>query len=101
VNHPRIAARAFSTFHLSSSPFSEDILVKIFYINCSGAGFADQIEVPEGTALGQLFAQKMPGCHPGDYTIRLNRGPAASEEVLTEGCRVSITPRKFEGATIP
>ena len=74
--------------------------MKIFYINCSGAGFADQIEVPEGTTLGQLFAQKMPGSHPGDYTIRLNRGPAAAEEPLAENCRVSITPRKFEGAAI-
>jgi hypothetical protein len=74
--------------------------VKIFYINSAGAGFADQIEVPENTTLGQLFGQKMPGCHPGDYTIRLNRGPAAAEEALSEGCRVSITPRKIEGAAI-
>ncbi len=72
--------------------------MRIYYINCSGAGFANEIEVPEGTTLGQLFGQKMPGNDPGDYTIRLNRGPAASEEPLTEGCRVSITPRKIEGA---
>lgn len=72
--------------------------MKIFYINNSGAGFADQIEVPEGTSIGQLFAQKMPGCHPGDYLIRLNRQPAASDERLTDGCRVSITPAKIEGA---
>ena len=74
--------------------------MKIFFINCSGSGFANEIEVPEGTTMGQLFAQKMPGCHPGDYTIRLNRGPAASEETLTDGSRVSITPRKIEGAVV-
>jgi hypothetical protein len=74
--------------------------VKLLYINSTGGGFADHIEVPEGTTLGQLFAQKMPGCHPGDYMIRLNRGPAAPEEALSEGCRVSITPRKIEGAAI-
>ena len=74
--------------------------MKIFFINCSGAGFADQIEVHERSTLGQLFAQKMPGSHPGDYNISLNRGPAAAEEALTDGCRVSITPRKIEGAAI-
>jgi hypothetical protein len=72
--------------------------MKIFYINNTGAGFADSIDVPGGCTLGQLFAQKMPGCHPDDYLIRLNRQPAASEEPLTDGCRVSITPTKVEGA---
>lgn len=72
--------------------------MKCFYINNSGAGFADQIEVPQGTTLGGLFAQKMPGSKPQDYLIRLNRQPAGAEEVLTEGCRVSITPTKIEGA---
>ena len=72
--------------------------MKIFYINNSGSGFAEQIEVTDGAALGELFAQKMPGCHPGDYLIRVNRQPAASNEVLTEGCRVSITPTKIQGA---
>jgi hypothetical protein len=74
--------------------------MKIFYINNTGSGFAEQIEVSEGASLGDLFAQKMPGCHPGDYLIRVNRQPAASDEVLTEGCRVSITPTKIEGAVL-
>jgi hypothetical protein len=72
--------------------------MKVLYINNSGAGFAEPIDVEPGTTLGRLFAQKMPGCHPGDYLIRLNRQPAASDEVLTDGCRVSITPTKIEGA---
>ena len=71
--------------------------MKIFYINNSGGGFANHIEVPEETTVGQLFGQKMPGCQPGDYLIRINRQPAAAEERLTEGCRVSITPVKIEG----
>jgi hypothetical protein len=74
--------------------------MKIFYINNTGSGFADQIEVPEGTTLGTLFTQKMPGAHAGDYLIRLNRAPAAADEALTEGCRVSITPTKIEGAVL-
>lgn len=72
--------------------------MKVFYINNTGAGFADTIDVADGTTLGQLFATKMPGCNPGDFLIRVNRQPAASDERLTEGCRVSITPVKIEGA---
>ena len=41
----------------------------------------------------------MPNCQPGDYLIRLNRQPASADELLTDGCRVSITPTKIEGAT--
>jgi hypothetical protein len=77
--------------------FSGDSKMKIFHINNTGSGFAEQIEVDQGASLGQLFAQKMPGCHPGDYLIRVNRQPAAADEVLTEECRVSITPTKIEG----
>ena len=72
--------------------------MRIFFINNSGAGFADQIDVSEGTTLGQLFEKKMAGSSPADYLIRLNRQPAASDEMLVEGCRVSITPTKIEGA---
>jgi hypothetical protein len=45
-----------------------------------------------------LFNQRLPGAHPGDYLVRLNRQPAAADELLTEGSRVSITPTKIEGA---
>ena len=47
--------------------------MKVFFINCNGGGFAAEIEVPNGMTLGGLFADKMPGSHPGDYLIRLNR----------------------------
>lgn len=70
----------------------------IFYINNAGSGFAQRMEVEDGTTLGKLFAQKMPECNAADYLIRLNRQPAAAAEMLTEGCRVSITPTKIEGA---
>jgi hypothetical protein len=70
----------------------------IFFLNHSGAGFADRIEVADNTTIGQLFAQKMPGSDPRDYLVRLNRQPTAADEVLSEGCRVSVTPIKVEGA---
>ena len=72
--------------------------MKIFYINNIGSGFANEIEVPEGTTLGQFFTQQMPGHESADYLIRLNRQPAAHHEPLTPGCRISITPTKIEGA---
>ena len=77
--------------------------MRILFLNHGGGGFADYIEVPEGTTLGQLFEQKLPGAHPADYLVRLNRQPASATEMLSEGCRVSITPTKIEGAerTIP
>jgi hypothetical protein len=37
-------------------------------------------------------------CKPQDYLIRVNRQPAASDQVLQEGDRVSLTPVKIEGA---
>jgi hypothetical protein len=72
--------------------------MKIFFLNNDGGGFADQIEVAQATTVSQLFAQKMPDCNPGDYLIRVNRQPAGSDEVLSENCRVSVTPTKIQGA---
>jgi hypothetical protein len=70
--------------------------MKIFYINNSGGGFANHLDVAEETTVAQLFAKNMPGCSPADYLIRVK--PATADERLTEGCRVSITPVKIEGA---
>lgn len=72
--------------------------MNIYFLNHSGAGYADRIEVEPGTTIGQLFAQKMPGADPGDFLVRLNRQPTAADEPLTEGCRVSVTPLKIQGA---
>ena len=66
--------------------------MKIFFLNNDGGGFADQIDVAEGTTLGQLFQQRMPGCDPHNYLIRVNRQPVPADQVLQEGDRVSFTP---------
>ncbi len=72
--------------------------MKIFVINNFGTGFADTVELPEGTTIKALFEQTVKHAHPEDYLIRLNRGPVAADYVLQDGDRVSITPRKIEGA---
>jgi hypothetical protein len=72
--------------------------VQILFINNDGGGFADHIEVAEGTTVAALFAARAPGRAPDDYLIRVNRQPAAADQVLRPGDRVSLTPAKVEGA---
>ena len=72
--------------------------MQVFFINNTGAGFAERIDVPDGMTVGQVFEQKMPGHRPEDFLVRVNRQPVAADEPLTPGCRLSITPTKIEGA---
>jgi hypothetical protein len=72
--------------------------VRILYINNDGAGFADHIDVETGTTVSKLFSQRVPSGSASDYLIRVNRQPAASDQILQEGDRVSFTPVKIEGA---
>lgn len=71
--------------------------MKILFINNNGGGFADTIEVAQGTTVRSLFEEKIGG-KPADYLIRVNRQPSSSDQVLQEGDRISITPTKIEGA---
>ncbi len=72
--------------------------MKLFFINNDGGGFADTIEVTDGTSIAQLFEQRVPHGKPADYLIRVNRQPVAAAQALREGDRVSVTPTKIEGA---
>lgn len=72
--------------------------MRILVINNHGAGWADFIDVPEGTSVAQLFTKQMPESRPEDYLIRVNRLPVACDQMLQENDRVSITATKIEGA---
>jgi hypothetical protein len=72
--------------------------MQIMMINNDGGGFADHIDVAEGTSVGGLFAEKMPGRKAGDYLIRVNRLPVTSDQVLQPGDRISMTATKIQGA---
>ena len=72
--------------------------MKILVINNDGGGFADYIDVPEGTSVQALFEQQVNSAKPSDYLIRVNRQPVAANQMLQDGDRVSITPTKIEGA---
>ena len=72
--------------------------MRILFINNDGGGFADYVEVQEGTTVAALFEKKLSGRQPADYLIRVNRQPAPADQVLQEGDRISCTPVKIEGA---
>ena len=72
--------------------------MKVLVINNTGAGFADYLEIPEGTTVKRLFEQQISSSDPENYLIRVNRQPVPADQVLQEGDRVSFTPSKIEGA---
>jgi hypothetical protein len=72
--------------------------MKVLFINNDGGGFADHIEIAEGTTVRQLFQQQISSGKSDHYLIRVNRQPCAADQVLREGDRVSFTPTKIEGA---
>ena len=74
--------------------------MQILFINNDGAGFADKIEIADGTTVTELFKQRINHGKPGDYLIRVNRQPSSADQVLQPGDRVSFTPTKIEGAQL-
>ena len=72
--------------------------MQILMINNDGGGFADHMDISEGTTIAQLFADKLPSRTTADYLIRVNRQPIPREYILQDGDRVTITPTKIEGA---
>ena len=72
--------------------------MQVLLINNEGGGFADFVDIGDGTTVSQLFAQRMDSAKPSDYLIRVNRQPCHADQVLQEGDRISITPTKIEGA---
>ena len=72
--------------------------MKVLFINNDGGGFADHVEAAEGVSVSAFFAEKMPDREPEDFLIRVNRLPAAADQVLQDGDRISITPTKIDGA---
>ncbi len=74
--------------------------MRVLYINNSGGGYADYLDISEGTAIDKFFKEKMPAEQASDYLIRVNRQPVPRDYVLQEGDRVTITPTKIEGAAV-
>ena len=73
--------------------------MKILVINNDGGGFADYVDVADGTTVRQLFADQIKSGRAEDYLIRVNRQPVPSDQVLQPNDRCSFTPTKIQGAT--
>lgn len=72
--------------------------MKVLFLNNDGGGFADHVEVTDGTTIDKFIGQQLPDYKAGDLLIRVNRQPVPREYVLQDGDRVSATPTKIEGA---
>lgn len=72
--------------------------IKVLFLNNSGGGFARYVDVPAGTTVGGFFLQELPNQNPGAFTIKLNRELVAADVVLKEGDKLSVVPKKVEGA---
>jgi hypothetical protein len=74
--------------------------MQILWINNDGGGFADYVEVADGTTVDKFFNEQLPGRQPEDYLIRVNRQPVPRNYVIQPNDRVSMTPTKIEGARV-
>jgi hypothetical protein len=72
--------------------------MRILFINNSGAGFADYVDVAENTNIQAFLQNRVPHHKADDLLIRVNRQPVARDYVLQDGDRISATPTKIEGA---
>ena len=73
--------------------------MRILFINNTGGGFADYMDVEADISVAKLFRKQLPDAEPSDYLIRVNRQPVSREYILQDGDRVTFTPVKIEGAT--
>lgn len=73
-------------------------MVKVLLVNNDGGGFADHVELDDGTTVGDLFSRHTGGRDPSDYKIRVQRQTVPADYVLKTGDRVTFTPTKIEGA---
>ena len=71
--------------------------MQILFVNAMGAGYADRLDIQEGTTVSQLFEEKVGG-DPDAFMIRVNREITTADYVLRENDKVTATPVRIEGA---
>ena len=72
--------------------------MRVTFLNAAGEGFADTLNVAEGTTAAQLFVDQVGNACSKDYTIRVNSQTVVAEAVLHDGDRVTVTPKNVKGA---
>ncbi len=73
-------------------------MAKVLFVNNDGGGYADYLDVADGTTVESFFQEQLPDRKASDYLIRVNRQPVARDYVLQDGDRITMTPTKIEGA---
>ena len=58
--------------------------MKVLVINNDGGGFADYVDVPEGTTVREMFERTVKSSSPHNYLIRVNRQPVPQDQTLRE-----------------
>ena len=71
-------------------------MITVLFINNYGGGFADYVNIVEGTTVDKFFNEKLPGSKSEDYLIRVNRQPVACDYVLKDGALVSVVEEKAD-----
>ncbi len=72
--------------------------MQVLFLNNSGGGFADYVDIPENITVAAFLAMKMPGQDPASFLIRVNRMPVPGNHILQADDRITATPIKIEGA---
>jgi len=73
-------------------------MARVLFVNNDGGGYADYLNVADGTTVESFFQEQLPNRKAVDYLIRVNRQPVARDYVLQDGDRITMTPTKIEGA---
>ena len=68
--------------------------MKVLLISNDAGGYAHHVEAPKNTTVQQMFERRVGTFHAESYLIRVNRQPAAADQALRDGDRVSFTPFK-------
>ena len=56
--------------------------MKVMFLNNDGGGFADYVDVADGTSVETFFNDQLSGRKTEDYLIRVNRQPVRRDHVL-------------------
>ena len=97
----RFADSGGFVFHAATNAVSNnkrESNMKVLLISNDAGGFAHHVDVPSETTVEQMFERHIGTFNANNYLIRVNRQPAAANQRLRDGDRVSFTPLKIEGA---
>lgn len=70
--------------------------MKVLFISNESGGFAEHVTLIEGTTIRQFCDEKLHG-DPSEYQVRVNHETVTAEYELSDGDKVTATPRKTEG----